>query len=174
MSIRHSFLALLAGEPTHGYGLKSGFEDRTAGVWPLNAGQVYSTLSRLERDGMVEAHGDDPDRRAWRITARGRRELADWYDTPVEDRSHRDELVMKVLFAIAAGESRMGRVLQTQRAATMQRLQEYTRNKMDADPEGELAWVLLLDALILRAEAEIRWLDTCERRLGLAGGGSPA
>ena len=174
MSIRHSFLAMLAGEPAHGYGLKTSFEERTAGIWPLNAGQVYTTLSRLERDGLVEAQGDAPGRRAWSITARGREELAAWYDAPVQHSSERDELVMKVLFAVAAGESKMGRVLQTQRAATMQRLQEYTRNKMAADPGQEPAWVLLLDALILRAEAEIRWLDLCEQRLDLVREGSPS
>ncbi|MEO1087169.1 MAG: PadR family transcriptional regulator [Acidobacteriota bacterium] len=169
MIIRNSLLAMLAGQPAHGYALKSNFETSTAGVWPLNAGQVYTTLSRLERDGLVASvDGDDPERRAWQITSAGRDALADWYETPVDDRATRDELVIKVLVALAAGERDMLRVLQIQRSATMQRLQEYTRHKMEIQPDAELPGVLMLDALIGRAESEIRWLDLCEQRLGAA------
>ena len=57
MSIRHGLLALLAQEPMYGAQLRSEFESRTGGTWPLNVGQVYTTLSRLERDGLVEAAG---------------------------------------------------------------------------------------------------------------------
>ena len=172
MIIRNSLLALLATDPAHGYALKSDFETSTAGVWPLNAGQVYTTLSRLERDGLVHAVGDDPERRSWQITDDGRRILAEWYRTPVDDRSSRDELVIKVLVALGSGEGRMGEVLQTQRTATMGRLQEYTRHKMTSPPNADLAGVLMLDALILRAEAEIKWLDLCEQRLDATGAAS--
>ncbi|MEM6794888.1 MAG: PadR family transcriptional regulator [Acidobacteriota bacterium] len=168
MIIRNSFLAILSGQPAaHGYGLKSSFESSTGGAWRLNAGQVYTTLSRLERDGLVASSEakDEPERRAWSITERGQRVLADWYDTAVDDRSSRDELVIKVLVALASGEQDMSRVLQTQRSATMRRLQRYTRHKMDAPGEPELAGLLMLDAMILRAESEIRWLDLCEQRL---------
>lgn len=169
MIIRHSLLAMLAGQPAHGYALKSNFESSTAGVWPLNAGQVYTTLSRLERDGLVASvDGDDPERRAWQITPAGLDTLAAWYETPVDDRATRDELVIKVLVALAAGERDMRRVLQIQRTATMKRLQEYTRHKIELDPGTELPGVLMLDALILRAETEIRWLNLCEQRLGEA------
>lgn len=169
MIIRNSLLAILASQPTHGYALKSSFETRTAGVWPLNAGQVYTTLSRLERDGLVEsAEGDDPERRPWQITDAGLKILASWYETPVDDRSTRDELVIKVLVALATGERNMQRVLQTQRTATMRRLQDYTQHKVEMRPDAELPGVLMLDALILRAESEIRWLDLCEQRLGAA------
>lgn len=172
MSIRNSFLAFLAQQPAHGYGLKSCFESSTGGAWPLNAGQVYSTLSRLERDGLVSsAEGDSPDRRAWQITEQGQAALEDWYATAVDNRANRDELVIKVLVALAAGESDMPRVLQTQRSSTMQRLQEYTRHKMETRPDSNLPGLLMLDALILRAEAEIRWLDLCEQRLAVQQGG---
>lgn len=169
MSIRNSLLALLSAAPAHGYGLKSIFEAGTAGAWPLNVGQVYTTLSRLERDGMVEPVEDsDDDRRAWRITDDGRVALAAWYEVPVDHRSTRDELVIKVLVAVAAGDVDVAKVIQTQRVATMERLQQYTRHKMAADPAVTMPWVMLLDALILRAEAESRWLDRCEERLGMA------
>jgi DNA-binding PadR family transcriptional regulator len=165
MSIRNSFLALLAAQPAHGYGLKSGFEESTGGGWPLNAGQVYSTLARLERDRLVQADDEAPERRSWTVTEKGRRALAEWFETPVESRPARDELVIKVLVAVATRQTNLRHVLQTQRTATMRRLQEYTRHKMEADPDEQLAWLLLLDALILRADAEIRWLDRCEARL---------
>lgn len=167
MSVRHSLLAILAEHPTHGYGLKAGFEKSTAGAWPLNVGQVYTTLARLLRDGLVETEGlEAGPRQTWRITPAGRELLAQWYQSPVvEDPPARDELAIKVLLAVAADGADVRAILQRQRAATMERLQEYTRLKLAADPERELPWLLLLDALILKAEAEIKWLDLCEARL---------
>ncbi len=166
MSVRHSLLAILAGEPAHGYGLKSRFEASTAGTWPLNVGQVYTTLARLERDGLVASEGADENRQTWRLTDAGREALEAWYAEPVaHDPPARDELAIKVLLAVAADDVDVAGILQRQRAATMERLQELTRHKRAADPERELPWLLLLDALILKAEAEVRWLDLCEERL---------
>ncbi|MEM8712303.1 MAG: PadR family transcriptional regulator, partial [Planctomycetota bacterium] len=70
MTVKNSLLAMLAQEPAHGYGLKSSFEKSTAGTWPLNVGQVYQTLNRLERDGLVEskATGETSSRQTWQIT----------------------------------------------------------------------------------------------------------
>lgn len=172
MGIRQSLLALLAGQPAHGYGLKTGFERSTAGAWPLNVGQVYTTLARLERDGLALPVDGEGERQSWRITPAGRAELERWYAQPVvEDPPARDELALKVLLAIAAEEVDVGTILDTQRASTLERLQELTRHKAKADPERELPWVLLLDALILKAEAELRWLDLCEERLRARGRG---
>ena len=167
MTVRHSLLALLASEPTHGYGLKSSFEKSTAGAWPLNVGQVYTTLARLERDGLVKAEGTaDPKRHSWRITDDGREALSSWYATPVlDDPPSRDELAIKVLLAVAADDVDVGGILHSQRVATMERLQGYTRHKAQADPDTDLPWVLLLDALVLKAEAELKWLDLCAERL---------
>lgn len=171
MTVRNSLLAILAEGPTHGYGLKSTFEDSTAGTWPLNVGQVYTTLGRLERDGLVRPHGTgDGVRQTWKITKDGRRALDDWYATPVvDDPPARDELAIKVLLAVAADDVDVSEILQRQRTATMERLQELTRLKRQADPEAELPWLLLLDALILKAQAEIKWLDLCEARLEQRG-----
>lgn len=167
MSVRHSLLAILAHAPAHGYGLKSAFEQSTAGAWPLNVGQVYTTLSRLERDGLVEPlETDDPARQSWRITPEGREALTEWYETPVvDDPPARDELALKVLLAVAADAVDVSEILGAQRVATMERLQEYTREKRRTDPETELPWTLLLDSLILKARAEIEWIDRCEERL---------
>ncbi|MCP3918481.1 MAG: PadR family transcriptional regulator [bacterium] len=167
MPVRNSLLAILAAHPAHGYGLKSSFEQTTARAWPLNVGQVYSTLARLERDGLVEPEGtSDGSRQTWRITAAGREALGEWYAEPVvNDPPSRDELAIKVLLAVAAEEVDVGVILHRQRVATMERLQELARHKRKADPVGELPWLLLLDALILKGEAELKWLDLCEERL---------
>lgn len=167
MSVRHSLLAILAEGATHGYGLKSQFERTTAGAWPLNVGQVYQTIARLERDGLVESEGlEGTERQTWRITDQGKEALADWYRSPVVDEAPpRDELAIKVLLAIAAGSVDVSSVLAAQRAATMDHLRSLTRQKAKADPDTELPWLLLLDSMILKGEAELRWLDLCEERL---------
>lgn len=174
MSIRHGLLAILAEQPTHGYGLKSSFEAHTAGAWPLNVGQVYTTLNRLERDGLVAPlPADEGNRQAWRITAKGRDALGAWYRSPVDDRPARDELTIKMLLAVSDSAVDARLVLQQQRSATMKRLQAYTRHKREADPDRELPWVLLLDALILRADAEAKWLNLCEEHLQQRKGVAP-
>lgn len=168
MSVRNSLLAILAAQPTHGYGLKTDFERSTSGAWPLNIGQVYTTLARLERDGLVEPQTTDVDdaRQTWRITDEGRRELARWFGEPVEnDPPPRDELAIKVLLAVAADRDDVSAILDSQRTATLERMGELTRQKQRADPERELPWVLLLDALLLKAKAELDWIDLCEARL---------
>src|SRR3954463_5496982 len=93
MSIRQGILAILADGPRHGYQLRVDFEERTGSTWPLNIGQVYTTLSRLERDGMVVALDDAEDQKRYALTDQGRAELQQWFATPVhrEDRP-RDEL----------------------------------------------------------------------------------
>lgn len=166
MSVRYGILALLAEEPTHGYQLKTAFERRTGGSWALNIGQVYTTLQRLERDGLVEPQEGDGERRDYRITAAGREQLEAWFANPVvPEGPPRDELTIKVLLAIAASQIDVTDVLQRQRSATVGQLQAYTRRKAQADPKRDVAWLMLLDALIFRAEAEVRWLDACEARL---------
>jgi DNA-binding PadR family transcriptional regulator len=174
MSVRYGLLALLAEEPTHGYQLKTAFERRTGGSWALNIGQVYTTLQRLERDGLVEVdtarpaggYGERADRTDYRITTAGREQLDAWFASPVvPEGPARDELTIKVLLAVAAGDVDVAGILQRQRSATLSQLQAYTRRKAQADPDRDLAWLMLLDALIFKAEAEVRWLDACEARI---------
>ena len=175
MSVRFGLLALLAEAPTHGYQLKTGFERRTGGSWALNIGQVYTTLQRLERDGLVEEVGSNGDRRDYRITPSGHAQLAEWFATPVvPDGPTRDELTIKVLLAVAAEDVDVTEVLQRQRRASVEQLQAYTRRKAQADPEKELGFLMMLDALIFRTESEIRWLDACEARIRHRSPGRPA
>jgi DNA-binding PadR family transcriptional regulator len=168
VSVRFGLLALLDEAPSHGYNLKTAFERRTGGSWALNIGQVYTTIQRLERDGLVESIGsaDDDDRREYRITPRGRVQLATWFENPVvAEAPARDELTIKVLLAVAAGDVDVTALLQRQRRASIEQLQAYTRRKAKADPERDVAFLILLDALIFRTEAEIRWLDACDARI---------
>ncbi|GAB1823488.1 PadR family transcriptional regulator [Herbidospora sp. RD11066] len=162
MSIRHGLLALLSRGPRHGYQLRVDFEASTGATWPLNVGQVYTTLARMERDGLVEpGESDDQGRVVYAITAAGRAEMERWFTTPVvpSDRP-RDELVIKLAMAVAAKEVDVPEVIRRQRTATMRTLQQLTRAKRDVT--GGPAQLLVLDSMIFQAEAEQRWLDHCE------------
>jgi DNA-binding PadR family transcriptional regulator len=176
VSVRYGLLALLDEAPSHGYNLKSAFERRTGGSWALNIGQVYTTIQRLERDGLVESIGGaDDDRREYRITPAGRQQLAAWFESPVvPDVPARDELTIKVLLAVAAGDIDVTALLQRQRRASVEQLQAYTRRKAKANPQSDVAFLILLDALIFRTEAEIRWLDACDARIGSLSAASAA
>ena len=167
MSIRHGLLALLERGPMHGYQLRAAFEQSTGGTWPLNIGQVYTTLSRLERDDLVRPlPGNEGAQRPYEITEAGRAALAAWFATPISPANRpRDELSIKMALAITTPGVDIPALVQTQRTATMRALQEYTRLKT-RDPEPvDLAWRLVLDAMIFQAEAELRWLDHCEASL---------
>lgn len=150
----------------YGYLLRAEFEASTGSTWPLNVGQVYTTLARLERDGLVEAVAADAEAlRAYSITAKGRDEVRRWFATPVpRDAPPRDELAIKLALAISTGGVDVQAVIQTQRTATVRALQEYTRLK-NTTSDGDLPWLLVLDSLVFVAEAEVRWLDHCEARL---------
>lgn len=166
MSIRHGLLALLTEEPKYGYQLRAEFEERTGATWPLNVGQVYTTLGRLERDGLVVPSDTDAEgRHRYSITNEGRAEVATWFAAPVpRDTAPRDELAIKLAIALTVPGVDVTAMVQTQRSETMRTLQNYTRLKAHAD-DAELAWLLALDALLFQAEAELRWLDHCEERL---------
>ncbi|MGB0100024.1 MAG: PadR family transcriptional regulator [Nocardioides sp.] len=165
MSVRQALLALLEQGPRYGYQLRAEFEQRTGSTWPLNVGQVYTTLTRLERDGLVEDAGADGEGHVvYRVTDAGREEVAAWFTTPVaRTQPPRDELAIKLAFAVTIPGVDVGTVIQQQRSATMAALQDYTRLKRNNDTD--LAWGLVLDSLVFSAEAEIRWLDHCEARL---------
>lgn len=173
MSVKHALLALLEDGPRYGYELKSGFESRTGTTWPLNVGQVYTTLSRLERDGLVQRDGDNANGQAlYRRTAAGTRELTDWWDIPVDrEIPARDELAIKIALAVGSPSVDARGVLQKQRTATVRALQAHTRKKNSLST-GDTAVALLLDALIFAAEAEVAWLNHCEARLMRAKNGA--
>jgi DNA-binding PadR family transcriptional regulator len=175
VSVRHSLLALLSGGPMHGYGLKTEFESATGDVWPLNVGQVYTTLGRLERDGLVTAEAEADGQKLYEITSAGRGELRRWFETPVQrEMIPRQELAIKLVFAMRSGMADVSAVAAQQRIATVRALQDLTRLKAEAEVKGDTAWLLILDGLVFQAEAETRWLDLCEARLAKQSAAGPA
>ncbi len=149
MSVREGLLALLGERPSNGNQLKTGFEEATGGVWPLNVGQVYTTLDRLERDGLVaqRAPRDGGAQRHYELTPAGREELAAWWSlVPADDPPPRDELMLKVLFAIGQGEAHALAVITAHRTALLSLLQRRRREQRDA-PSADVATAVVRDAL---------------------------
>jgi DNA-binding PadR family transcriptional regulator len=166
MSIPMTLLALLDERPRYGLQLKQEFDARTGQVWPLNVGQVYTTLGRLERDGLVEASGGDQQHRRYRITDEGRARLEEWFGrTSTDGAPPRDELVLKLILAAARGPDQLQAVIRSERRAAVETLQEYTRLKREPADAADLGWMLLLDSLIFKTESRIRWLDAARARI---------
>jgi DNA-binding PadR family transcriptional regulator len=176
MSVRAALLALLSEGPKYGLQLRQEFEERTGEVWPLNVGQVYTTLQRLERDGLIESDGDDEagPQKSFRITADGAAELHTWLRTPPDlSAPPRDELVIKVLVAIRVPGVEVGDVIQTHRRHVVELMQEWTRIKRTAGPD-ELSLPLVVDAELFRLDSVIRWLDAADARLRRSKPPAPA
>jgi DNA-binding PadR family transcriptional regulator len=128
----------------------------------VNVGQVYTTLGRLERDGLVERAGGD-ETALYELTEVGRAELSAWLVEPVAVAELRDELVVKVLLALGTPGIDGLAVVQHHRRAVVEEVQRITRTRTRGD--DDLTWVLLVDSLVLRLDAVLRWLDRCEARL---------
>jgi DNA-binding PadR family transcriptional regulator len=176
MSVREGLLALLAERPRNGHQLKLEFESATGAVWPLNVGQVYTTLERLERDGLVARANaaEDAAQKHYELTAAGREELAAWWSlVPVDDPPPRDELMLKVLFAVGRGNEHALAVITAHRTALFSLLQQRRREQRAKRADGDLATAMVQDALVVRAEADLRWLDLCEARLSGRKGTTP-
>ena len=167
MSVRHALLALLSEGPKYGLQLREEFEARTGEVWPLNVGQVYTTLQRLERDGLVESDGEPGEgpQKGFRITAAGGDELAGWLRTPPDLASPpRDELVMKVLVATTVPGVDVHEVIQAHRRYLVQLMQQWTRIK-EEEAGSDLNLALVVDAELFRLDAVVRWLDSADGRI---------
>ena len=186
MSVRHALLALLSEGPKYGLQLREEFEAGTGDVWPLNVGQVYTTLQRLERDDLIEAdtrdtrdaredqaEADDDKQKRFRITPAGQTELAHWLRTPPDmSAPPRDELVMKILVAMRVPGTDVREVIQAHRRYLVELMQQWTRIK-DDEAENDLSLALVVDAELFRLDAVIRWLDSADGRIKRAGGAPP-
>jgi DNA-binding PadR family transcriptional regulator len=176
VSVPHALLALLSEGPKFGLRLQNEFESRTGNVWPLNVGQVYTTLQRLERDGLVETDdgASERSRKRYRITSKGERELAEWLRTPTElVPPPRDELVIKVLVALQVPGTDVREILQVHRRHVIETMQRYTQVKAAAS-EDDTALALVADAELFRLEAIVRWLDAADVRLKQRPAPAPA
>jgi DNA-binding PadR family transcriptional regulator len=175
MSVRHALLALLSEGPKYGLQLRQEFEADTGEVWPLNVGQVYTTLQRLERDRLVESDEADVDgpQKRFLITASGREELDGWLRMPPDLSSPpRDELVIKVLVALRVPGVDVRDVMQVHRRYLIQLMQQWTHLKEDL-ADRDLGFALVVDAELFRLDSVIRWLDAAEGRLKRASAESP-
>ena len=167
MSVRHALLALLSEGPRYGMQLKEEYEGATGDAWPLNVGQVYTTLQRLERDGLVESDeaGGNDRQKGYRITARGRAELEDWLTTPPGAESPpRDELTTKVLVALRVPGVDVHEVIQAHRRQVVELMQQWTSFKQEvAGPD--LPFALMVEAELSRLGAIVNWLDIADRQV---------
>jgi DNA-binding PadR family transcriptional regulator len=168
--MRYPFLALLASGPAHGYELKHAFEERFGGLLPpINAGQIYTTLQRLERDGLVSV--DDvtqngrPNKRVYDLTAEGRVALADWLASPAPGARLKDEFFIKLVLAGLTGVADPKALIERQRREYLQSLRDLDRLASDRSGNGGTAAELLIEGAALHLQADLQWLDLCEQRL---------
>lgn len=165
MSVRNALLAIVGRAPAGVYRLRQAFEEQTGGAWPLNIGQAYQTMQRLERDGLVESHpetNEGRDSSVFTLTEAGREQLHRWWAEPVaRDRAERDELVIKLAVAAADPSVDLPALIERQRRASLQTLRDVTRLRTAAD-DADLAWRFVVDRHVFQLEAEVRWLDHIE------------
>ncbi|MGB9112377.1 MAG: PadR family transcriptional regulator [Acidimicrobiales bacterium] len=165
MSVRYALLALLSEGPKYGMQLKEEYEGTTGDAWPLNVGQVYTTLQRLERDGLVESTdaGEDERQRDYRITRRGRTELDNWFATPLGPGSPpRDELTTKMLVALRVPGVDVHELIRANRRQVVELMQQWTSIKPEK-AELDLPFALMVERELSRLEATVKWLDVTDR-----------
>jgi DNA-binding PadR family transcriptional regulator len=170
MSVRHALLALLSEGPKYGLQLRTEFEERTGDVWPLNGGQVYSTLQRLERDGLiVSSDADAPGpQQNYQLTSAGEIELTQWLTRPPDlSEPPRNEIVMKVMVAAGIRGIEVADVIQVHRRYMIELMQEWTHLKSHDDGD-DVNFSLVADAELFRLDAMVHWLDAAEVRLAAA------
>jgi DNA-binding PadR family transcriptional regulator len=167
--MRELFLALLAGEQGYGYELKQTLQQEFGELLPaLNAGQIYSTLARLERDGLVVGQsvaGDSRRKRVYELTEAGRTALARWIETPVPGTRLKDEFFMKLVIVASARLAEPKTLIEGQRREYLQSLRDLD-SLLAADGKSAAA-ELLVEGAVLHAKADLEWLDLIEERLTL-------
>ena len=171
MSVRHAMLGLLAQRPRHGYELRAAFQAVVGGAenWDVKPAQIYTTLGRLEKSGLVAEEGTEqdagPEKRIYAITSAGRRTLIDWFARGIELEHQRDEFFVKLIVGLASGVADPYKLISTQREHLFQELHAITAQRSRANPKRELTRILLLDKAVMHLEADLRWLDMTEARL---------
>lgn len=171
MSIKHAILGLLAERPLHGYELKAAYEQELVPSAQLNYGQVYTTLERLGRDGLVAhqvvSQAERPDKKVYALTAAGQKELKEWLSSPTRlDLDLRNETLLKLILARHLKEADASKILAIERRACFAQLHDVTQARAQAHRErASLASLLVLDLALLRLEAFIKWLELCEETL---------
>ncbi|NYD87827.1 PadR family transcriptional regulator [Cellulomonas oligotrophica] len=165
MTVPMAILAFLGEQPAHGFALKQRYDTLLGHGRELRSGQVYSTLARLERDGLARGleveRGEGPDRRVYAITDDGVTELDHWLATPHSPGARASELFTKVVLSLVAGRD-AGTFLDAQRATYLARMRELTAARHDGDVVDRLA----RDYEMAHLEADLRWVEVATARMG--------
>ena len=166
--MKFPILAMLASSPAHGYELKRELEQHFgAALPPLNTGQIYTSLARLERDGLVDAdrvaQDSRPNKRVYRLTPEGQAALDEWVTQPTPGTRLRDEFFMKLVLAGRAGIADPRVLIERQRGEYLQGLRDLDR--LSGAANGDWAEALLIEGAALHLEADLKWLALCEERL---------
>lgn len=173
MSIKHALLALLANQPTHGYELKKRFDEKLGALWPLQQAQIYNNLRLMEKSGLIVLdetieQDDLPDRKNFRLTADGERELWAWVTSPLRSsRKLKDEFYLKLttLAKVLHEPEALRKLLWTQRTVYLQHLRDLEQSLSSMEEQGDEVTAALLEGAILHTEADLTWLDRVEERL---------
>jgi DNA-binding PadR family transcriptional regulator len=164
--VQEVLLALLAKEPSHGYQLRARLQLALGPLAEaLNQGQVYVTLTRLEKGGLVSSERvgqtDRPDRKVYELTAAGRGRVLEWFEDTSWPKPAPAEFHLKLVAAAAAGLADPVRLVDAQRHALLAGLAAAQRAAL-GEPDGSVAG-LLLEGVVLRLQADLRWLEACAR-----------
>ena len=155
MSVRYALLGLLARQPRHGYELRAAFEALVGGrdTWEVKPGQVYATLERLAEAGLIAEVGVEkeggPEKRIYALTPAGREALHEWFRAGVVGDHQRDEFFVKLMVGLLVEGTDLHRLIQVQRSTLYQELHRFTHQRIEADPQTELAYVLFLDLSLI-------------------------
>jgi DNA-binding PadR family transcriptional regulator len=177
MSVKYALLGIISERERHGYDLKEAFESHVGEFWTVNYGQIYRTLDRLGSEGLVEWREEPqdkrPDRKVYRITPKGVRELRAWLTQPVAGpRPLRDELFVKLLFVNSENRDAILTLIDRQREVYLEQMQRLTERKFELsqrpDAASMLSTDLLMDAALFHADADIRWLEHCAQKLRMS------
>lgn len=165
--MKNLFLALLSKQPTHGYDLLQTYEALFSSVLPpLNAGQIYTTLARLERDGLVEDYPVEqegkPDKRIYQLTEQGRQALVAWFSKPISGPRLKDNFYMKLMAARMSGLVDLQQMIDEQRRQYLQSLHDLNRLALEKDISEDPSRFYLIQGAVLHLKADLEWLDLCE------------
>jgi DNA-binding PadR family transcriptional regulator len=176
VSLKYGVLGLLTGAPLHGYEVKNRFEAMLGGTWDVNIGQIYTTLQRLERDGLVRPVGPRGDRGKllYELSPDGRKALDEWLAEPdVGPQQLHEDIFVKLLLATRVANGDLPQLLARQKRAYLQRLRDLNRLEERARREGRLDLARLVRGALLHAEADLKWIDElASERFGAEGGTS--
>ena len=162
MSLKFGVLGLLAEEPLHGYEVKNRFESMLGGTWEVNIGQVYTTLRRLERDGLVRPVGARGDRGKlqYELSAPGREALDNWLAEPDSGPQQlHEDIYVKLLLATRLANGNLAQLLGRQKRSYLQRLRDLNRLEERARRDGRVDLARLVRGALLHTEADLKWMD---------------